>query len=129
MAGRRNSLGERPTRVKRRRMTLEAAIERHRTTGRNDDCPCGSGKKYKKCHQAEDDALISKELHRLEEVAAAELAAKTAEAAEKGDADGKTDAKGEDPRKKAGQRGSAPQRGLRPSTGGKAKNLPRRGAV
>lgn len=109
-------------------MTLEAARERHRTTGRNDDCPCGSGKKYKKCHQAEDDALISKELARLEEAAAAELAAKAAEAAEKGDADGNTEAKGDD-RKKAGQRGGAPQRGLRPSTGGKAKNLPRRGAV
>jgi hypothetical protein len=106
-------------------MTLEAASERHRTTGRNDDCPCGSGKKYKKCHQAEDDTVISKELTRLEEVAAAELAAKAAEAAENGDAD----AKGDEPRKKAGQRGSAPQRGLGPSAGGKAKNLPRRGAV
>ncbi len=24
-------------------------------TGRNDPCPCGSGKKYKKCHLAEDE--------------------------------------------------------------------------
>ncbi|MCK5736416.1 MAG: SEC-C domain-containing protein, partial [Spirochaetaceae bacterium] len=24
--------------------------ERLKTTGRNDLCPCGSGKKYKKCH-------------------------------------------------------------------------------
>jgi hypothetical protein len=23
-------------------------------TGRNDLCPCGSGKKYKKCHEAQD---------------------------------------------------------------------------
>ncbi len=110
-------------------MTLEAARERHRTTGRNDECPCGSGKKYKKCHQAEDDALISKELARLEEVAAAELAARAAEAAEKGDADGEVELKGDEPRKKAGQRGVALQRGPRPSAGGKATNLPRRGAV
>jgi len=25
-------------------------------TGRNDDCPCGSKKKYKKCHLAADEA-------------------------------------------------------------------------
>jgi hypothetical protein len=24
-----------------------------KTTGRNDLCPCGSGKKYKKCHEAQ----------------------------------------------------------------------------
>jgi len=24
--------------------------------GRNDPCPCGSGKKYKKCHLAQDEA-------------------------------------------------------------------------
>lgn len=26
------------------------------TVGRNDPCPCGSGKKYKKCHQEQDEA-------------------------------------------------------------------------
>jgi hypothetical protein len=25
-------------------------IEGEQKVGRNDDCPCGSGKKYKKCH-------------------------------------------------------------------------------
>jgi hypothetical protein len=35
---------------------LEAEI-RLRTTGRNDPCWCGSGKKYKKCHLDEDEAL------------------------------------------------------------------------
>jgi hypothetical protein len=110
-------------------MSLEDARQRHKQTGRNDDCPCGSGKKYKKCHQAEDDAVISKELTRLEQEAAAELAAKAAEAAEQGESEGKVDGKGEDARKKPGQRGNAPQRGLRPSAGGKANNLPRRGAV
>ena len=28
-------------------------------TGRNDDCPCGSGKKYKKCHLQADEAAQS----------------------------------------------------------------------
>jgi len=30
--------------------------------GRNDPCHCGSGKKYKKCHEAEDAAAESKAL-------------------------------------------------------------------
>ncbi|HVM32935.1 MAG TPA: SEC-C metal-binding domain-containing protein [bacterium] len=46
-------------------------------TGRNDDCPCGSGKKYKKCHLQAD------------EKAQSEALAKTnAEAAEKAKAEG-----------------------------------------
>lgn len=110
-------------------MTLEAARERHKHTGRNDDCPCGSGKKYKKCHQAEDDAVISKELTRLEQEAAAELAAKAAAEAEKHEAEGKAETKGDDLKKKPVTRGAAQQRGLRPSVGGKPNNLPRRGAV
>ena len=31
-------------------------------TGRNDLCPCGSGKKYKKCHEAGDSATRSRML-------------------------------------------------------------------
>jgi uncharacterized protein len=27
-------------------------VRREATPGRNDPCPCGSGKKYKKCHGA-----------------------------------------------------------------------------
>jgi hypothetical protein len=108
-------------------MTLEAARERHKNTGRNDDCPCGSGKKYKKCHQTEDDAAISAELHRLEEAAQAELVAKAAEEAE---AEGKTaEGKGDDTRKRPANRGTSPQRSPRPNTAGKPNNLPRRGAV
>jgi hypothetical protein len=53
-------------------------LRRLRDTGRNDDCPCGSGKKYKKCHLREDEAKESKSL------------AKTAdEARKKAEADGK----------------------------------------
>ncbi|MGA9652627.1 MAG: SEC-C metal-binding domain-containing protein, partial [Polyangia bacterium] len=29
------------------------------STGRNDPCACGSGKKYKKCHLADDQAAAS----------------------------------------------------------------------
>ncbi len=28
----------------------EPAVNPHRNVGRNDPCPCGSGKKFKKCH-------------------------------------------------------------------------------
>ena len=33
----------------------ETEIERLKKTGRNDSCPCGSGKKYKKCHLRDDE--------------------------------------------------------------------------
>lgn len=38
---------------------LESARERVSTTGRNDECPCASGKKYKKCHLLTDEAAAS----------------------------------------------------------------------
>src|SRR5207248_1643657 len=38
---------------------LEAARTRLAQTGRNDACPCGSGKKYKKCHLLGDEAAAS----------------------------------------------------------------------
>lgn len=50
-------------------------LQRLRNTGRNDDCPCGSGRKYKKCHLREDEAKESGAL-----AAAAEAAKKKAEA-------------------------------------------------
>lgn len=31
-------------------------IRMTRNPGRNDECPCGSGLKYKKCHMAKDEA-------------------------------------------------------------------------
>ena len=42
----------------RRRPQGDAAKARERlgAAGRNDPCPCGSGKKYKKCHLAADEA-------------------------------------------------------------------------
>jgi len=53
-------------------------LARLKDAGRNDACPCGSGKKYKKCHLAADD-----EANRALSTAKAEAAAKTAEAVEK----------------------------------------------
>jgi len=38
---------------------IEAARERLAATGRNDACPCGSGKKYKKCHLIGDEAATA----------------------------------------------------------------------
>ena len=40
-------------------------------TGRNDDCPCGSGKKYKKCHLQADEAAQSAALAKTNADAAA----------------------------------------------------------
>ena len=37
-------------------MPITDPIERLKSAGRNDDCPCGSGKKYKKCHLRDDEA-------------------------------------------------------------------------
>ncbi len=41
-------------------------------TGRNDDCPCGSKKKYKKCHLQADEKASSEVLAKTNAVAAAE---------------------------------------------------------
>ena len=38
------------THVKRGRRVVHGNKELHERLGRNDPCPCGSGKKYKKCH-------------------------------------------------------------------------------
>jgi hypothetical protein len=43
-------------------MSVNEAAERLRKAGRNDDCPCGSGKKYKKCHLRADEEAASKTL-------------------------------------------------------------------
>jgi len=37
--------------------------------GRNDPCPCGSGKKFKKCHMGHEDELISGKMGTLQEEA------------------------------------------------------------
>ena len=53
-------------------MTETDPIERLKQTGRNDPCPCGSGRKYKKCHLREDQEAEHKlQLEQEEERAAA----------------------------------------------------------
>ena len=110
-------------------MSAAGYEERLKSTGRNDTCPCGSGKKYKKCHLAEDETARSAVLKAKEEEAkarAAEEAEADAEAdGEKGGTDksaGKTGKHGE-PRAKA-KPGAQAQ-----GTDAKPKNIPRRGAI
>lgn len=111
------------------------------STGRNDSCPCGSGKKYKKCHLAEDEKQRTAALTALEEAAKAKAEEKAAEeAAEVEAADGdKADAapaKGAAAKGKgkgAAKQGAKAKRG-QPKTKnhaweGKPKNTPRRSAV
>jgi septal ring factor EnvC (AmiA/AmiB activator) len=62
-------------------MSTTEAAERLKTAGRNDDCPCGSKKKYKKCHLRADEEAVSKQLAEAQTKADA-AAAKDAEAAE-----------------------------------------------
>lgn len=52
--------------------------ERLRSAGRNDDCPCGSGKKYKKCHLRADEEAASKALSEVNAAKAKEAAAEEA---------------------------------------------------
>ena len=51
--------------------------DRLKNTGRNDPCPCGSGKKYKKCHLDADEQSRSKAIATT--FTAAQQAAKAAE--------------------------------------------------
>ena len=95
---------------------------RLKTTGRNDHCPCGSGKKYKKCHLAEDEGKRTATLKALEAEAVAKAKASK-------DTEGDVDTKGADQsaqptkrqKKQSGSKGRA--------SDGKPKNLPRRSAV
>ena len=105
-------------------MTSEELHERLKT-GRNEPCPCGSGKKYKKCHRAEDESAAHADARKREEAAQAAAAASAEneedDGAEAGTSSGKRspagglDKKG---RTKPGGTSNAP-----------AKNLPRRRAV
>jgi hypothetical protein len=93
--------------------------------GRNDPCHCGSGQKYKKCHQAEDDAKRSAEL----QAQAAERAAAAAAAAEKEEAEGegKEAAAAQGPAQHSHAKVQSRQRPKVPTAHN--ANLPRRGAV
>jgi len=95
--------------------------ERLKTTGRNDPCPCGSGKKYKKCHLPEDEAAKHAEMTKAAEEREAALAA----AEENPDEDSDDTASGSKKKKRDIYQG-----GGRARTGKDThSNIPRRGAV
>lgn len=110
-------------------MSFEELQERLKA-GRNDPCPCGSGKKYKKCHRAEDEQAVHVELKRREQeakdaAAAAAAAGEDAEGDEAAAKDGGAGAKRQRPGDLGRQQSGAKDRSLNTP----AKNLPRRKAV
>jgi hypothetical protein len=56
MGGALDALPERPQRETVARAPVRRAVQK---VGRNDPCPCGSGKKYKQCHEAADRARLA----------------------------------------------------------------------
>lgn len=95
--------------------------ERLKTTGRNDSCPCGSGKKYKKCHLAEDEAANHQEMSK----AAEEREAAIAEA----DANPEEDTASSSANAKKGRREGYQHIGKARNGQDTHSNIPRRGAV
>ncbi len=67
-------------------MAEKKYLERLKNTGRNDPCPCGSGKKYKKCHLQADEESRHNALVREAEKAAARAAEEEAEEKKEGQA-------------------------------------------
>lgn len=97
--------------------------ERLKSTGRNDRCPCGSGKKYKKCHLAEDEGKRSAARKALAEEVKARAAKKAEE--EEDEAEESTTTAG----KRAQQRQRSREGSKAQQTDGAPRNIPRRGAV
>lgn len=102
------------------------------STGRNESCPCGSGKKYKKCHLAADEAERSAALAAMKAEAEARAAEKAEEADDddvspkgKGTRKGKTDRNARVKNAKGGKRAA----GSKGADAGAKPNIPRRGAV
>ena len=98
-------------------MSDDSYSERLKTTKRNDPCPCGSGRKYKKCHLEADEAALHAAAKK-----AAEAAAVAPEAAEQS---GPKNASSSVDRPAARQ--NKPSRGTAGNP--RPKNLPRRKAV
>ena len=102
-------------------MDENAYMDRLKNTGRNDPCPCGSGKKYKKCHLPEDEAKRHEELEKQQ-------ALRTAEAAETETGE---ESREDKPQKKQSAAWKSSNQGPA-AKGDKARrppNLPRRSAV
>ena len=69
--------------------------QRLKQTHRNDPCPCGSGKKYKKCHLNEDQAAQHAALKKAEEEAMKNAPEQDEEAGQTQDASFKPKHRGE----------------------------------
>ncbi len=95
---------------------------RLKTTGRNDHCPCGSGKKYKKCHLAEDEGTRTATLKALEEEAMATTKASK-------DTEGEVDTKSADESMRSTKRQKKQPGPQGRASDGIPKNVARRGAV
>ena len=105
---------------------------RLKTTGRNDACPCGSGKKYKKCHLAEDEAAKHAELVKAAEERQAALNSENAADAGETSEDAAKDAEGKGESavsQSKTRRERLKQTGKSSSGRGRSANIPRRGAV
>ena len=96
--------------------------QRLNEAGRNDTCPCGSGKKYKKCHLQADEELHSKAVAKAQEKAAAE--AEKAEA-EGGESEEKQGDQGHPPEGKKGKYEPKTPR-AKPTTGSRQVAIPRK---
>ncbi len=48
----RNDVGANPQNTDTREQVKQQPVKVEKTVGRNDPCPCGSGKKFKSCHGA-----------------------------------------------------------------------------
>ena len=100
-------------------------MERLKNIGRNEKCPCESGKKYKKCHLNSDEAAKSEEMKKIE----AENA-KKAKTEETNETDSKNDEKVNN--KKTGKKKhNSFKGGPKPKMkkNEKISNIPRRSAV
>ncbi len=107
-------------------MNASDFADRLKNTGRNDPCPCGSGKKYKKCHLAEDEAAEYTVLKKAEDEREAALAAEEkAEGEEKPEGEGS----GKGRKKEAKPRDPHPSAGKARNSQTPPSNIPRRGAV
>ena len=106
-------------------MATEEYKERLKNTGRNDACPCGSGKKYKKCHLQEDEGKRSKDMAKAAEEAAAKAAEEEAKEGEEGEE--KKDEHGHPPEHR-GRKGAStkPKPNPKPGTVARQVSTPRK---
>ena len=104
-------------------MTAEEYKERLKNTGRNDACPCDSGKKYKKCHLQGDEEKRSKDMAKAAKEAAVKAAEEEAKEGEEGE-----DKKGDQgqPSEHRGRKGTSTKPKPKPATVARQVSTPRK---